>query len=131
MSSISFVSEYRMVTDLDNYSVIIPAVHSKKELLDEYNKWLKFPYFGFNWDALWDLVCDFHWIAQRHIHIYHESVASMPVEDLQCFLEIITDACKSWEKRQQENLLLQKKILYIYFNNKEKRYIQEIKNIQL
>ena len=131
MNNILFVSDFSITTDQDNSSAIIPAVHSKKELLDEYNKWLKFPYFGFNWDALWDLLCDFHWIPQRHIHIYHESVASLPVDDLKIFIRIIIDACKDWENYQRDSHSLPEKVLHIYFNNKEKRYIQEIKNVQI
>ncbi len=123
MSSISFVSEYRIMTDQNNYSVTIPAVHSKKELLDEYNKWLKFPYFGFNWDALWDLVCDFHWIAQRHIHIYHECVTLMPIRDLKIFLKLLIDACKDWDEIVEETSENQKKTLYIYFNKNEEEFI--------
>ena len=124
MNNISFVQEFSIPTDQDNYSAIIPAVHSKAELCDEYNKQLKFPYFGFNWDALWDLLCDFHWIPQRHIHIYHESVASLPVDDLKVFIRIITDACKDWENCQSDSQ--PEKVLHFYFDSGEQGYVQEI-----
>ena len=98
MSSIFFISEYEVLTDSNNFSVVIPAICNKKELLNEYSIKLKFPYFGANWDSLWDLICDFHWIPQKHIHIYHECVTLMPIRDLKIFLKLLIDACKDWDE---------------------------------
>jgi RNAse (barnase) inhibitor barstar len=50
----------------------ISNINSKEELLKELNIKLKFPYFGFNWDALYDLLRDFHWIDQKGIILVHE-----------------------------------------------------------
>ena len=69
MSEISFVSEFLHPTDSGSYYADILVVDSKDGLFEELNSKLAFPYFGFNWDALWDLYCDFHWIEQRYIYI--------------------------------------------------------------
>lgn len=123
MSSIFFISEYEVLTDSNNFSVVIPAICNKKELLNEYSIKLKFPYFGANWDSLWDLICDFHWIPQKHIHIYHECITLMPIRDLKIFLKLLIDACKDWDEIVEETSENQKKTLYIYFNKNEEEFI--------
>ncbi len=127
MSTISFVSKHEIITDNDNFSVIIPTVHNKMELLDEYRLKLLFPsYFGFNWDALWDLLCDLQWISQEHIHIYHERLTLMPIGELKVFLDVVTDVCMEWDDNLSVISSRQKKAFHFYFNNKEKVMIQSI-----
>ena len=126
MSTIQYTSDVGVVTDQEFFSVVIPPVSSKRELLEGYNLMLKFPYFGFNWDALWDLLCDFHWITQRHIHIYHESVASIPVEDLKVFLEIIVRVCEDWKIPRPALPLWRMKTHHFYFNSNEEEHIKSI-----
>jgi hypothetical protein len=70
-------------TDLSTY--LAPAnsfvlrvpteIKSKVDLFSALAREGKFPdYFGANWDALHDCLCDFSWISERKIVIIHDDV---------------------------------------------------------
>lgn len=44
----------------------LPKIESEEQLFNELNFKLKFPpYFGFNWNAIYDCLTDFSWIEQK------------------------------------------------------------------
>jgi len=98
MSDINFISEFQLHQGTDAFIAIIPSVSSKETLLEELNNKCAFPYFGYNWDALWDLFCDFHWIEKRKIMIYHQGITELSYKDLVSYVRIIVNACKEWEE---------------------------------
>ena len=52
------------------FQVLIPSVKSKQELFSELADKLHFPdYFGYNWDALCEVLRDFYWINEKIIII--------------------------------------------------------------
>lgn len=63
---------------------------------------LQFPgYFGYNWDALWDCICDFSWTTKRKIFIVHEGLpAGLSKEELEIYLEILNDAVADWKSER-------------------------------
>ena len=66
---------------------------------------LLFPeYFGKYWDALYDCLCDLHWIDKKNIVIIHSQIPKIPVPDLKIYLEILKDACLSWQNSKDHNL---------------------------
>lgn len=109
---------------LENYRFIanIPTVHDKRELLDELSEALHFPsYFGYNWDALNELLCDFHWIAEKEIIIIHEGLSNMNRDDLKLYIKIILSSLDSWKQDT-------KHIVKYVFRTKDKALIQCIMN---
>ncbi len=105
MNNIEFKEWKELVVKNDILFVNIKNVHSKKELLLELNEKLSFPpYFGFNWDALWDLYCDFHWVSQYDIYINHQGITALPEDDLFIYIGVVMDTCKSWREYPEHNI---------------------------
>lgn len=103
-NNIKFVSKY-ISEDDSVFGVRIPCVRNKIELLEELNKKLHFPYFGYNWDSMTELLEDFYWITQYHIHIYHESVICVEEYELANYIDIIYDNYLWWNKYNDHQVL--------------------------
>ena len=67
---------------------------------------LDFPqYFGQNWDALYDFLCDLSWIPERRVVIIHEGLPfQLTDRDLRTYLELLIDAVKSWKPGENHEL---------------------------
>jgi RNAse (barnase) inhibitor barstar len=84
----------------NNFVIQIPKkIDNKANLLLHYAKEGRFPiYFGHNWDALYDCLCDFSWIKQKEIIIYHQDVPlQSDEEELKMYLHILADAELKWK----------------------------------
>ncbi|OAV67795.1 Barstar (barnase inhibitor) [Bacteroidales bacterium Barb6] len=93
---------------------------TEEELLNEYYLLLQLPlYFGFNWDALYDCLKDFHWIKQKDIIIYHERLPQLEKNDLRIYLEILHDTVIHWRKYEEHNF-------NVYFNLKDYSTAQQV-----
>ena len=68
---------------------------------------LHFPdYFGNNWDALYDVVCDFGWLQSRQIVIVHHDIPLLTTKrDAKIYLSILNDSVKSWKPEEDHELL--------------------------
>lgn len=67
-------------------------INTEEELLAEYSDKLKFPdYFGFNWDALWDCLCDLSWIECESIVLIHEDIPQLSLKEQRIYLKILND----------------------------------------
>lgn len=67
-------------------------MHSKEELLEWYNTVLSFPYFGRNWDSLYDLLSDTSWMNDRHVWLFHHRLPDLSDKDLSTYVKILYDA---------------------------------------
>ena len=106
-----FISDLRTFFNIPNsikkdaFTAEIESVASKSELLDELNKKLQFPpYFGFNWDALHELLRDFSWIPQKNITIVHKGL-SLPPKDYEVYMSIVNDSVRFWQNYPDEHVL--------------------------
>ncbi|PIR55411.1 hypothetical protein COU74_01240 [Candidatus Peregrinibacteria bacterium CG10_big_fil_rev_8_21_14_0_10_36_19] len=81
-------------------------IRHKDVLFKELNETLDFPHFGYNWDALWDLMNDFHWIKNKEIVLVHVDIPLVSEkENLKYYLQILRDAVTSWKTNPGPHLL--------------------------
>lgn len=80
-------------------------VEGKQELLECYSELLQFPnYFGFNWDALYDMLCDLHWVKEEYIILVHDKLPVLTNEDWEDYMDVLYSVIESWEKPVNENV---------------------------
>ena len=92
----------------NDFVVHLSDINNETELFEQFNKKLFFPdYFGFNWNALFDMLCDFNWIKQQRIVLVHDNMPILDEKELNIYLEILLDAVKLWEdwKEGEEHCL--------------------------
>ena len=88
----------------DEFHIIVPSVGSKQELFSKLAEMLHFPYFGYNWDALIELLRDFYWIDTKKIIIEHTDISRLPISDLKTYIEITIIVCKFWEEYENHDV---------------------------
>ena len=93
---------------LDNPFVAqIPmGINGKEPLLVMLKQLLRFPdYFGCNWDALKDCLCDFSWIQGHDIVLKHQDIPNLNEKELLVYLGVLLESINSW-RTGQEHLLI-------------------------
>ncbi|WP_313626501.1 barstar family protein [Kosakonia sp.] len=99
---------------------IDPEIRLSSELLKSFYYLLWFPgYFGFNWDALNDCLCDFSWIDSKKIAIIHEKIPELPDEEKVIYLDILNHAILSWKEDNTHDF-------DVYFKQEDKKNIEEL-----
>ena len=91
----------------------------KEDLLNEYYTKLKFPYFGFNWDALIDCLGDLEWIEQKDVFIYHKKLPELNQKDMETYLDILRCSVAHWKRYKEHNF-------EVYFNLKDYDRVQQV-----
>jgi hypothetical protein len=120
-SEFFFIDSINEINNKDDvYFVTIKENNSsKKNLFNEYYEKFKFPYFGFNWDALLDCMRDLDWIEQRNIVVYHEKLPELNRDDLKIYLYILRNAIGDWKKWEEHDF-------EVYFNVRDYDSVQQI-----
>ncbi|WP_176844583.1 barstar family protein [Mucilaginibacter sp. P25] len=97
MIEIVFLNEPDKYFDEGEFIAHLPAVEGEGKLLKELSAVLKFPgYFGLNWNAVYDCLCDFHWIEKKGVVLVHRVMPILTEEKLKAYIEVLLDATKSW-----------------------------------
>lgn len=78
--------------------ISIGKVYGVDELFDELERKLEFPYFGHNWDALNDLLCDLYWIEKKHIIIVHTDFSCLEKKYFKSYLEILENNINNYKR---------------------------------
>ncbi len=108
LAALQFVPDlYQISNNGYNRSAWIPLkIPDRQTLFSILARDLDFPqYFGHNWDALYDLLCDLSWIPQRRVVIIHEGLSSqLTDQELGTYLKILIDAVKSWGPNENHEL---------------------------
>ena len=75
------------------------AITDKKMLFTALADVLKFPdYFGMNWDALNECICDLSWLPAAHVNIIHHDIPLIKdKKELTTYLSILDSAVREWE----------------------------------
>jgi hypothetical protein len=72
-------------------------ISAKDDLFRAFSGSLWFPrHFEFDWDALYDCLCDFDWMADRTIVLVHDALPRLPEADLAVYLSVLRDAVRWW-----------------------------------
>lgn len=83
-----------------------------KELFREFSSALQFPYyFGNNWNALDECICDLSWLGENNGYVLFITNSDLLSENLDILLETLSDASKFWEEKS--------KIFKIVFHTEE------------
>jgi hypothetical protein len=89
---------------------VLPASGSKRALLDWYARTLQFPaYFGHNWDALEECLCDLSWLPSRRMLIAHQTVplhGKSQHSDNKTYLQVLTTAVRFWQGDATRELIV-------------------------
>jgi RNAse (barnase) inhibitor barstar len=74
------------------------GIETKAQLLIELARRLSFPdYFGHNWDALWECICDLSWLPAGPVTIVHHDVPlTNGSADQRSYLGLLDDAVRQW-----------------------------------
>ena len=114
-----YVKNINEISEKNNIFVVkIETIGSKEELLEVYNKNFKFPYFGYNWDALYDCLCDLSWIEEENIIIAHSTIKMSDHSLRKIYLKILNDVLISW--KDDEN-----KKITVFFMEEDKKIISQ------
>ena len=98
MKAISFFSTLQDISIDNAFVVHIPEnILTEQDLFMEFNNQMLFPYFGFNWDALYDLLRDFHWINQKTIIIIHKDIPLLHPNNQSTYIELLFDCINDWK----------------------------------
>lgn len=106
METIKFLTDLSSYGDDSDFIASLPCkIEGKCELLKEIAKKLVFPeYFGFNWDALWDCLCDLSWIEKKRVILIHENLPLLSNIDMTQYLRILIDATKKHQQIKEHSL---------------------------
>lgn len=82
-------------------------IQNIQQLMNELYSELHFPeYFGFNWDALYDCLCDFTWTDKHNIILRHKNLPMIAKDDLLIYLKILRDVVLNWREWQDHNFIV-------------------------
>lgn len=101
------------------YIAYVPIVVDKQDLFTKLSETFVFPYFGWNWNALIDLYCDFWWIENEKITIVHESLSKLPFDDFRVYIEIMLYCIDSWKNDTKRDI-------HFVFNKNEEENIMSV-----
>lgn len=96
-------------TGTDDFVARVPAgLRSAEDLLQALYDSLRFPgWFGFNWNALLDSLCDFHWTDMHRIVLTHQDLPDLdPSSDQLVYLEILAEAIARWGADKTRTLVV-------------------------
>jgi RNAse (barnase) inhibitor barstar len=87
-------------SSLHYFVIDIADTFNKAQLLDRFAETLKFPdYFGHNWDALYDVLCDQEWFGNSGVvfHLKHtDSFERLAADDWLALCATLEEAIGYW-----------------------------------
>lgn len=105
-----FVFYKKMCEDKPEQDAIVVRVPvdivEKSEIFIFYSQNLRFPpYFGRNWDALYDCLCDLSWINEYNIALIHEDLPfSNDETERNVYITLLSDVLANWERSSLHKL---------------------------
>nr|WP_241021153.1 barstar family protein [Burkholderia sp. Ac-20344] len=95
-------------------------IRTAERLFEIFYRELNLPgYFGFNWNALFDCLRDFHWIDERRVVIIHENFPELNFSEMKVYLEVLRDAVLDWKPGESH-------LLQVVFDERDRYKIERI-----
>jgi hypothetical protein len=122
MNNIRFINKPELFNPKLAFVIHLRGIENEENLLQELSSKLEFPiYFGYNWNAVFDCLRDFHWIKQKKVILIHDDFPLLDEKTLGLYLQILLDAANDWEKTDKHCLEIifpksAEKLLYKYLN---------------
>ena len=89
------------------YARLSGEIYKVEQLFDALYYLLWFPgYFGFNWDALNDCLCDLNWIEEKVVVLVHKGLPKLPEKDLKIYLNVLFTTVKHWHANKFHQLVV-------------------------
>jgi RNAse (barnase) inhibitor barstar len=106
-SDFIFCNGLPQVSPSDHVARIPGGIVTRDQLFSALSRELRFPaYFGQNWDALWDCLCDLSWIECRRVIIAHEAIPDLDAPTLRVYLELLAQCRQGWKPDEQHELVV-------------------------
>jgi hypothetical protein len=82
------------------------AATGQLELFKAYVEGFEAPngYFGENWNAFLDCICDLDWIKDQDVFVVHYDLPHLSQEETAIYLNILLDAVATWTGRKTAEL---------------------------
>lgn len=93
-----YVEEIENLAPSENLVAIVPAgIRLEEKLFSILSKEFKFPYFGWNWDALNDCLHDFSWTEIFQITVIHRDLPALGTHPTRIYLDILACCVEDWK----------------------------------
>ncbi|KVM51910.1 hypothetical protein WK11_17035 [Burkholderia ubonensis] len=114
-----FVPESRAFMADDAFVARIAGkICTEQQLFESFFRLLTLPgYFGFNWNALFDCLRDFHWIDEKNIVIVHDELPELSTVEMRIYLEVLRDAVVDWKPGEAHSL-------QVVFNDRDRARVE-------
>ena len=101
---IRFINNLEELYNDKDFIVTISLNGDKEKILTEFKETLQLPiYFGENWDALYDCLCDLSWIDNHNIVIFHNDISNVDKVLLKIYVKILKDTIEVWFGNDKKN----------------------------
>ena len=99
LNGFEYVDVNALETSAHDFVAVVPAgITDADALVNALVDVLRFPaYFGFNWDALYDCLTDFHWLQQHTIVLAHQDAPALEATTLEMYLDVLRAAMLDWQ----------------------------------
>ena len=102
MKNFIYLKDPNVFVDSVSLVVHLSNIQTEDDLLDKLNIHLIFPsYFGFNYNALYDCLSDFHWLKQYRIIIVHDDMPNLDDQTLKIYTKVLYDAINNWKEGEE------------------------------
>ncbi len=116
-----FMSDTREFIEHNAFVVRVDEdIRSTKQLFELLSRLLVLPsYFGFNWNALFDCLRDFHWVNEKDVVIVHDELPELNASEMKIYLEVLSDAVADWRPGERHSLK-------VVFNDNDRARVEAV-----
>jgi RNAse (barnase) inhibitor barstar len=109
MQPFTFTSDIATLQGEGVRVVVVPTdLSDKNALFSWYAETLHFPeYFGNNWDAFDECLCDLSWIKERRLVLYHRRVPlEASLENQRTYIDVLATVVRDWKPHEAHEVVV-------------------------